>query len=136
MNNLNSVLIEGNLVRDPVAGYTPKGTSVTNFSIGSNRQYKSGDQTVKEASFFSIETWGRLADTCAEYLEKGRKVRIVGRLKQDRWTDTEGNPHNRVKVVAEHVEFLERPRKSEETKEYDEEIEESYNETMEALAEV
>lgn len=109
MNNLNSVLIEGNLVRDPELRQTPKGTSVGSFTIGSNRFYRQNDESIKESSFFAIETWGRLAENCAEYLTKGRGVRVVGRLKQDRWTDADGNPHNRVKIVAEHVEFLRKP---------------------------
>jgi len=106
MNNLNSVLVEGNLVRDPELRTTPKGTPVGSFTIGSNRFYKMNDESIKESSFFSIEVWGRLAENCAEYLSKGRAVRVVGRLKQDRWTDADGNAHNRIKVVAEHVEFL------------------------------
>jgi len=49
--------------------------------------------------------WTRLAEVCAEYLKKGRGVRVVGRLKQDKWTDADGKPHSRVHIVAEHVEF-------------------------------
>lgn len=105
MNNLNSILLEGNLVRDPELKQTPTGTSVGNFSIAVNRTYKRNDEVVDEVSFFPIETWGKLAETCNEYLSKGRGVRVVGRLKQDRWTDEEGKPQIRVKVVAEHVEF-------------------------------
>lgn len=105
MNNLNSILLEGNLTRDPVAYQTPKGTNVCTFSIASNRFYKINEEKQKEVSFFDIETWSKLADRCSEYLSKGRGVRVVGRLKQDRWTDKEGNTRNKVKVVAEHVEF-------------------------------
>ena len=59
----------------------------------------------KEVSFFEVSTWTRLAEVCGEYLKKGRGVRVVGRLKQDRWTDPDGKPHSRVSIVAEHVEF-------------------------------
>jgi single-strand DNA-binding protein len=105
MNNLNSILIEGNLVRDPELSYTPKGTAVCKFSVACNRSYKQDDEFQKEVSFFDVSTWTRLAEVCGEYLKKGRGVRVVGRLKQDRWTDPEGKAHSRVEIVAEHVEF-------------------------------
>ena len=105
MNNLNSILIEGNLTRDPVLATTPKGTSVCNFSVASNRFYRQDTESKKEVSFFDVEVWARLANQCGEYLSKGRGVRVVGRLKQDRWTDNDGKNHSRVKIVGEHVEF-------------------------------
>jgi single-strand DNA-binding protein len=111
MNNLNSVLIEGNLVRDPELSYTPKGTAVCKFSVGCHRQWKQDDEVQKEVSFFDVSTWTRLAEVCGEYLKKGRGVRVVGRLKQDRWTDPEGKPHSRILVIAEHVEFKPQLRK-------------------------
>lgn len=117
MNALNSIIIEGNLTKDPVMNKTPKGTAVSSFTIGHNRSFKpSGSETYEqEASFFEIETWGRLAETCFEKLSKGRGVRVVGRLKQDRWKDDNGNPQSRVKIVAEHVEFKPVFKSSEET---------------------
>ncbi|MBN1685898.1 MAG: single-stranded DNA-binding protein [Spirochaetales bacterium] len=105
MNSLNSILIEGNLTRDPELKSTPKGTPVCSFSVASNRFYKQDEEYQKEVSFFDVEAWAKLAESCAEYLEKGRGVRVVGRLKQDRWQDQEGNPRSKVKIVAEHVEF-------------------------------
>jgi single-strand DNA-binding protein len=105
MNNLNSVLVEGNLVRDPDLSYTSKGTAVCKFSVACNRAFKQDDQLQKEVSYFDVSTWTRLAEVCGEYLKKGRGVRVVGRLKQDRWSDTDGKPHSRVLIVAEHVEF-------------------------------
>ena len=105
MNNLNSILIEGNLVRDPELSYTPKGTAVCKFSVACNRSWKQDDEFQKEVSFFDVSTWTRLAEVCGEYLKKGRGVRVVGRLKQDRWTDPDGKPHSRVEIIAEHVEF-------------------------------
>ena len=110
MNNLNSVLVEGNLVRDPELSYTSKGTAVCKFSVACNRSFKQDDQTQKEVSYFDVSTWTRLAEVCGEYLKKGRGVRVVGRLKQDRWADSDGKPHSRVSIVAEHVEFKPQPR--------------------------
>ena len=105
MNNLNSIIIEGNLTKDPVLSSTPKGTPVCNFSVASNRFYKQEDELQKEVSFFDVEVWSRQGEICADTLTKGRGVRVVGRLKQDRWKDEEGGLHTRVKIVAEHVEF-------------------------------
>ncbi len=105
LNNLNSVLIEGNLVRDPELKYTPKGAAVCSFALASNRYFKQDEETQKEVSYFDITTWARLAEVCGEYLKKGRGVRVVGRLKQDRWTSPEGQARSKVEIVAEHVEF-------------------------------
>ena len=105
MHNLNSLIIEGNVVRDPVVKATPKGTPLCLFSIASNRFFKQEDQTTQETSFFDVETWARLAELCGENCTKGRGVRVVGRLKQDRWVGTDGKHYSKIKVVAEHIEF-------------------------------
>ena len=105
MNNLNSILVEGNLVRDPELKYTQKGAAVCSFALASNRYFKQDEETQKEVSYFDITTWSRLADVCGEYLKKGRGVRVVGRLKQDRWTSPEGQTRSKVSIVAEPVEF-------------------------------
>ena len=117
MNSLNSVLVEGNLTRDPVLAATPKGTPVCNFSLATNRFYRGEEEIEREVSFFDVETWSRLAERCGEQLAKGRSVRVVGRLKQDRWNDKDGNPRARVKIVAEHVEYRRAQVQEEETEE-------------------
>ncbi|HKL57526.1 MAG TPA: single-stranded DNA-binding protein, partial [Sphaerochaeta sp.] len=107
MNNLNSVLLEGNLVRDPeevVIGEAA--TQMAKFSIAVNRFFKNAQsEPVEEVMFISIQAWGALAKSCLQYLQKGRGVRVVGRLRQERWTDKEGGNKERIVVVAEHVEF-------------------------------
>jgi single-strand DNA-binding protein len=105
MNNLNSVLIEGSLMRDPLFRMEPKGTPVCTFSIASNHFYKGDNSLEKEVSFFDIESWSKLAEYCHRLGHKGRGVRVVGRLKQERWTDSDGKPHSKISIVAEHVEF-------------------------------
>ena len=105
MNNLNSILIEGNLVRDPLLRSTPKGTSICTFTLASNRFFRQDTGMEKEVSFFDVETWAKLAEHCYSQGHKGRGVRVVGRLKQDRWNGTDGRAHSRVAIVAEHVEF-------------------------------
>ena len=121
MNNLNSILVEGNLVKDPELSYTPKGTAVCKFTVACNRAFKQDDQLQKEVSFFDVSTWTRLAEVCAEYLKKGRGVRVVGRLKQDKWSDADGKPHSRIYIVAEHVEFKPQVKKEGEEKADEEE---------------
>ena len=105
MNNLNSTLIEGNLVRDAELRSTPKGTAVCTFQIASNRYYKQDSGLEKEVSFFTVESWGKLAESVGNQGRKGRGVRVVGRLKQERWQDREGKAQSKVSIVAEHVEF-------------------------------
>ena len=105
MNNLNSILLEGNLVADPELRYTPKGAPVCSFRVACNRFYKQEEELQKEVSYFDVTAWNRQAEVCNEYLTKGRGVRVVGRLKQDRWEDAEGKTRSKVHIVAEHVEF-------------------------------
>jgi len=78
---------------------------VCKFTVACNRFFKQDEETQKEVSFFDVTTWTRLAEVCGEYLKKGRGVRVVGRLKQDRWTDSDGKGRSKVFIVAEHVEF-------------------------------
>jgi single-strand DNA-binding protein len=111
MNSLNSILLEGNLVRDPESKTLSTGTPVCNFTVASDRFYRQNDSLEKEVSYFDVEAWARLGLACAQNLKKGRGVRVVGRLKQDRWQDPEGKTRSRVMVVAEHVEF--KPQKKE-----------------------
>ena len=105
MSNLNSILIEGNMVRDPLLRTTQKGTMVCNFSIASNRFFQQNSNLEKEVGFFDVEAWGKLASACTAHGRKGRGVRVVGRLKQDRWTGSDGKSHTRIAIVAEHIEY-------------------------------
>jgi single-strand DNA-binding protein len=92
---------------------TPKGTPVCTFSLASNRFFRQDSGLEKEVSFFDVETWARLAEACSNKGKKGRGVRVVGRLKQDRWTGNDGTPRSRITIVAEHVEFRPEFRKDE-----------------------
>jgi len=116
MNNLNQILLEGNLVRNPELRYTPKGTPVCTFTVASNRFIKQDDDFQKEVSFFEITTWAQLAENCNSHLKKGRGVRVIGKLQQDRWQDADGKQHSKIYIVAEHVtfkpEFKEKKQKS------------------------
>ncbi len=106
MNNLNSILVEGNLTHDPDMKVTQTGASVCNFSVATNRYYRNKEkEVIQETLFLSVESWGNLAETCGVYLAKGKKVRVVGRLKQSRWKNEEGEEKEKYIVVAEHVDF-------------------------------
>ena len=105
MNSLNSVLIEGNLVRDPEKKELESGSKLCLFSVATNRYFNQDNEKKSEVSFFDIEVWNKTAEICMKTLSKGRGVRVVGRLKQDRWADKEGRSHSKIKVVGESVEF-------------------------------
>jgi single-strand DNA-binding protein len=105
MNNLNNILLEGNLVRDPLLRSTPRGTPVCTFRLASNRYYKQDAGFEKETGFFEVETWSKLAEHCYNAAHKGQGVRVTGRLKQDRWTGQDGKSHSKITIVAEHVMF-------------------------------
>ena len=96
----------GNLTRDPEVRYTANGTAVGDLSIAINDSYKAQDGTVKETvTYVDIEVWGRQAETCKQYLVKGRPVFIKGTLKLDQW-EKDGKKYSRLKVRADNVQFL------------------------------
>ena len=106
MNCLNQIILEGNLVREPERKTLPSGASVCTMPIAVNRKYKTGDGAyADDVSFFDVEAFGNLAEVCAKWCPKGRGIRVVGRLKQNRWKDEAGKSHSRVKIIAEHIEF-------------------------------
>jgi single-strand DNA-binding protein len=112
--------VEGNLIKDPVFKETPKGVALCTFSLASNRYYKKAEDQdfTQEVSYFDVTTWARLAETCRDYGHKGRSTRVVGRLKQERWTDGEGRQRDKIVIIAEHVEFRPEVKKApEESKE-------------------
>jgi single-strand DNA-binding protein len=112
MASYNKVLLMGNLTRDPEVRYTPKGTAIANLGLAVNRVYTTeGGEQKEEVTFIDIEVWGRQAETAGQYLSKGRPVFVEGRLKLDSWEDKEsGQKRNKLKVVAERVQFLGAPR--------------------------
>ncbi len=105
MKNLNSLMLEGNVVREPVFKTTPNGHNLCNFTIATDRYYKKDDSFATETSFFEIEGWGSLADAARKNITKGRGVRVVGRLKQNRWKSADGKTFSKITVVAEHIEY-------------------------------
>lgn len=97
---LNQVILEGNLTKDPETKQTASGLMVTTFSLAVNFSKKSGDDWIKEVSFFDITTFGETANKAAD-LRKGNGIKVLGKLKQDRWQNQEGQNRSKVSVIAE-----------------------------------
>ena len=107
MPALNRVQLIGYLGRDPESKYTSTGKRVTDFPIAvTNRWRDEAGEAREHTEWVNIEAWGRLAETCHEYLGKGSLVYIEGRLKTDRYEDQEGEYRYFTKVVARTVQFL------------------------------
>src|SRR3990170_400438 len=102
----NKIILIGNLTRDPELRYTPQGTSVCNFGIAVNRRYKQGDEVKDEVTFINVVVFGKQADTCGQYLNKGSAVLVEGRLQERRWETEDGQKRSKYKVVAQNVRFL------------------------------
>ena len=120
MNNLKSVLIEGNLVRAPVFKTTEKGTPICNFTIASNRFFRQDTELEKEVGFFDVEAFSKLAENCRWHGYKGRPVRVVRRLKQSHWINAEGKSCSRILIVAEHIDYRHEFNKQDNTFDFEE----------------
>lgn len=104
--SLNQVTLMGNLTRDPELRQTPTGQSVTSFSLALNRSYKDQSGEWQEATdYVDIVCWGPLAERVAQYLSKGRRCLVQGRLQSRSW-EQEGQKRSKVEVLANDVTFL------------------------------
>ncbi|MFH1449651.1 MAG: single-stranded DNA-binding protein [bacterium] len=116
MASLNRVILMGNLTRDPELRYTQGGAPVSRFSIAVNRVYTTNTGEKKEeVSFLPIVVWGKQAESCNQYLNKGRLVLVDGRLRQHSWESKEGEKRNTIEVIAYRVQFLGAKGESQET---------------------
>ena len=107
---LNKVMLIGRLGQDPEMRYTPSGKPLTKFQLAVNRSWTSADNEKKtETEWFTVVSWGKLAEICNQYLKKGHQVYIDGRLHTRRWQDDEGTNHSVVEVVAKEMVMLGRP---------------------------
>lgn len=103
---LNRVILIGRLTRDPELRYTPSGVAVTQFTLAVDRQF-ANQQGEREADFINIVTWRKLAETCANYLSKGRLTAVEGRIQTRNYDNNEGRRVYVTEVVADNVRFLE-----------------------------
>ena len=108
MVSINTVILGGNLTRDPEVRYTPQGTAVARLGLAVNQTYKTKDGEKREdVCFIDVEVWARQAETCGEYLKKGSSILVEGNLKLDTWDDREtGKKRSKHKIRARRVQFL------------------------------
>jgi single-strand DNA-binding protein len=105
---LNKIILIGNLGRDPEMTYTPNGKAITKFTMAVNRRSRdreTGDRR-EETTWFNVVTWDQLAETCNNYLHKGSKVYIEGRMGSRKYTDKDGVERTVWDVTAENMEML------------------------------
>ena len=109
MAGLNKVMVIGNLGADPEMRYTADGNALTNFRVASSRNYQGSDgERREETEWFSVVAWRKLAEQCSQFLQKGRRVYVEGRLQTRSWDGPDGQKRYRTEVVAEKVLFLDR----------------------------
>ena len=109
MAGLNKVMLIGNLGTDPEMRYTANGNAVATFRIACNRNYSGPDgERKEETEWFSVVTWNKLAETCSQFLQKGRRAYVEGRLQTRSWDGPDGQRRYRTEVIANTVLFLDR----------------------------
>lgn len=106
---MNRVILIGRLVADPALRYTPNGVPVASFTVAVDRPFKN-QQGEKETDFIDIVVWRKLAELCANHLEKGRMVALEGRLQIRSYEAQDGTRRKAAEVVADTVQFLDRPK--------------------------
>lgn len=107
--NLNRAQLIGNLTRDPETRTTPNGQTVTSFGVATSSQWKDASgQKQERVEFHNIVAWGKLAEICQQYLGKGRKVFVEGRLQTREWQGQDGVKKNRTEIVAENMIMLDK----------------------------
>ncbi len=106
--SVNKVILVGRLGKDPEVRYTTGGTAVANFSLATNRVYinKQTNEKVEETEWHRIVAFGKTAEICGEYLNKGKEIYIEGRLQTRDWEDKEGNKRRTTEVIAENMRML------------------------------
>ena len=104
---LNKVMIIGYLGKDPEMRYTPSGKPVTTFNVAASRSWNtSNGERRTETEWFTVVAWSSLAEICNQYLKKGNRVYIEGRLQTRHWEDKDGNHHSSVEIVANEMIML------------------------------
>lgn len=108
MSGINKVILIGNLGRDPETRYMPSGKAATNFSIATSERFKDREtgEPQERTEWHRIATFDRLAEISAEYLKKGSKVYIEGRLRTRKWQDKEGKDRYSTEIIADQMQML------------------------------
>ena len=106
-NNVNKIILVGNLGRDPELVHTPKGHSVLHFSLATNREFKdSAGVMQKQTSWHRASMWGKRAESCAKHLTKGSRVYVEGELRMQNWTDKDGVQRKSAEIHVDDIKFL------------------------------
>ncbi len=105
-SNINSVVVTGNLTRDPELRHLNSGTAVCKLRVAVNTRRKDGNEWVDKPNYFDVTVWGAQGENCATYLSKGRPVAIQGRLEWREWQNDNGDKRQAVEIIAESVQFL------------------------------
>jgi len=109
MVSVNRMIIIGNLGGDPEMRFSPNGKPVTSFSVATNRRYTTSEgERREETEWFTVVSWGRLAEQCNQFLTKGRLVYVEGRLHSHTWESQDGQRRYRNEIIADRVSFLDR----------------------------
>ncbi|MCX8036852.1 MAG: single-stranded DNA-binding protein [Candidatus Sumerlaeia bacterium] len=104
---LNRIFLIGNLTRDPEVRYLPSGMAVTSFDLAVNERYRDRNQEMREETLFiRVDTFQRLAEMCGQYLKKGKRVFVEGKLRSEEWEGKDGMKRTRMSVRASNVRFL------------------------------
>ena len=107
--NLNKAMLIGNLTRNPETRTTPQGQTVCSFGLATNRRWNDQSGNRQEAvEFHNIVAWGKLAEICGQYLVKGKKVYVEGRLQTRKWQAQDGTEKQRTEIVMEGMQMLDR----------------------------
>jgi len=108
MAGINKAILIGNLGRDPEMRYTPEGLAIANFSIATSEEWKDKNSGEKRerTEWHRIVAFGRLAEICGEYLSKGKKIYIEGRIQTRDWEDKEGVKRYTTEIVAGQMQML------------------------------
>ena len=110
---MNKVLVIGNVGNDAEMRYTPNGNPVTSFTVATNRRYTTGEgEQREETEWFRVNAWNRLAETCNQYVTKGMKVYVEGRLTSSPYISRDGDPRAGNEISATDVRFLDRAERS------------------------
>jgi single-strand DNA-binding protein len=109
MASLNKIMLIGNVGSDPEMRYTPNGKAVTSFRMATNYRYVGSDgERREETEWFRVSVWGRQAESCNQFLAKGRRVYVEGRLHSRNWEGQDGQMRTSLEVSANRVIFLDR----------------------------
>lgn len=109
MVSVNKVIVIGNLGGEPEMRFAPSGRPVTSFNVATNWRYTTAEgERREETEWFTVVTWGKLAEQCNQFLNKGRLVYVEGRLHSHSWDGQDGQKHSRNEIIANRVSFLDR----------------------------